>query len=98
MVTFDGGVLDGAVHPLDLPVGPRMVEFREAMVDAVMVVDVEGRISLSNTATARITGYSAEQLKNLPVAKILIDDASGLRTVVRRDGLRQGAAGCSGFR
>src|SRR5437764_13802842 len=54
------------------------------MVDAVLVVDVEGRISLTNTATARITGYTAEQLKALPVAKLLLDDSSGLRTVVRK--------------
>ena len=32
----DGGVLDGAVHPFDLAIGPRMFEFREAMVDAVL--------------------------------------------------------------
>ena len=32
----DRRVLDGAVHPFDLAVGPRMVEFREAMVDAVL--------------------------------------------------------------
>ncbi len=56
----------------------------EAMVDAVLVVDVEGRISATNTATTRITGYTTEQLKLLPVAKLLIDDSSGLRTIVRR--------------
>ena len=32
----DRGVLDGAVHPFDLAVGPRVVEFREAMLDAVL--------------------------------------------------------------
>ena len=32
----DGCVLDGAIHPFDLAVGPRMIEFREAMVDAVL--------------------------------------------------------------
>lgn len=56
----------------------------EAMVDAVLVVDVEGRISHANTAAARITGYTLEQLRALPVAKLLDDDSSGLRTVVRR--------------
>jgi len=54
------------------------------MVDAVLVVDVEGRISLTNTATTRITGYTREQLRALPVAKLLVDDSSGLRTIVRR--------------
>ncbi|MDQ3365611.1 MAG: ATP-binding protein [Myxococcota bacterium] len=56
----------------------------EAMVDAVLVVDVDGLISLTNTAAARITGYAAEQLRTMPVAKILVDDSSGLHTVVRR--------------
>jgi PAS domain S-box-containing protein len=56
----------------------------EAMVDAVLVVDVEGRISATNTATTRITGYTSDQLKLLPVAKLLIDDSSGLRTIVRK--------------
>ena len=32
----DGCLLDGAIHPFDLTVGPRMVEFREAMVDPVL--------------------------------------------------------------
>jgi PAS domain S-box-containing protein len=54
------------------------------MVDAVLVVDGEGKITLSNTAATRITGYSAESLRTMPVGKILIDDSSGLRTVVRR--------------
>lgn len=56
----------------------------EAMVDAVLVVDVEGRISRTNTATAELTGYSNDELKSLPVAKLLLDDSSGLRTVVRK--------------
>ena len=33
---MDGCVLEGAVHPFDLAVGPRMIEFCEAMVDAVL--------------------------------------------------------------
>ena len=56
----------------------------EAMVDAVLVVDVEGRVTLANTAATHITGYSLDELRKLPVAKLLIDDSSGLRTVVRR--------------
>jgi PAS domain S-box-containing protein len=54
------------------------------MVDAVLVVDVEGRVTLANTAATQITGYSLDELRQLPVAKLLIDDSSGLRTVVRR--------------
>lgn len=56
----------------------------EAMVDAVLVVDVEGCITLTNTAAARITGYTAEELRQMPVGKLLVDDSSGLRTLVRR--------------
>ncbi len=56
----------------------------EAMVDAVLVVDVEGRITLANTAASAITGYSLDELKSILIAKLLIDDSSGLRTLVRR--------------
>src|SRR5208283_5434392 len=34
-VEFDRRVLDCAVHALDLPVGPRMLRFRQPMVDVV---------------------------------------------------------------
>jgi PAS domain S-box-containing protein len=56
----------------------------EAMVDAVLVVDAEGQVTLSNRAATRITGFSPEQLRSMPVAQLLVDDTSGLRTVVRR--------------
>jgi len=56
----------------------------EAMVDAVLVVDVDGRITLANTAAARVTGYAPEQIRGMAVGKLLLDDSSGLRTVVRR--------------
>lgn len=36
MMAFDGGVLDGAFHPLDLAIGPRMVGFGEAVLDPVL--------------------------------------------------------------
>ena len=35
--TFDGCVLDGAVHPLDLPIGPGMVDAGEAVLDAMLL-------------------------------------------------------------
>jgi PAS domain S-box-containing protein len=56
----------------------------EAMVDAVLVVDVEGGVTLTNTAAARLTGYSVEELRGQPIARLLVDETSGLRTVVRR--------------
>jgi len=56
----------------------------EAMVDAVLVVDVEGCITLANTAAAALTGYAVDELRGQPIARLLADETSGLRTVVRR--------------
>jgi PAS domain S-box-containing protein len=56
----------------------------EAMVDAVLVVDAEGRITLANTGAAHLTGYSLDELRGRPVTDVISDDASGLRTVTRR--------------
>ena len=36
---FDGRFLDGAVHPLDLSVGPRVVRFGEPVLDIIRLVD-----------------------------------------------------------
>ena len=55
-----------------------------AMVDAVLVVDAEGRITLTNGAAETLTGYTAAELLVLPAAALLMDDSSGLRTVVRK--------------
>ena len=56
----------------------------EAMVDAVVVVDAEGRITLANSGATQLTGWTREDLKGMPVSTLLVDDSSGLRTVVRR--------------
>ena len=56
----------------------------EAMVDAVLVIDAEGAVTSANTAASVLTGYSREALLRQPIAKLLVDDSSGLRTVVRR--------------
>jgi PAS domain S-box-containing protein len=56
----------------------------EAMVDAVVVVDAEGRITLVNSGASSLTGFTREQLRGMPVSRLLIDESSGLRTVVRR--------------
>lgn len=62
-----------------------MLEFViEAMVDAVVVVDAEGRITLTNSGAEQLTGYTRDELRAMQVAKLLDDDRSGLRTVVRR--------------
>ena len=34
MITFDGGLLDGAVHPFDLSIGPWMIDLGEAVINA----------------------------------------------------------------
>ena len=62
-----------------------MLEFViEAMADAVMVIDAEGKIILANAGATHLSGYSREELRGMPIATLLSDDASGLRTIVRR--------------
>ena len=39
MIAFDGGLLDGSVHPLDLPIGPRVLHLGQTMLDPVLVAD-----------------------------------------------------------
>jgi hypothetical protein len=39
MEAFDGGVLDGPVHPFDLAVGPRMIGLRQPVLDAIPEAD-----------------------------------------------------------
>jgi PAS domain S-box-containing protein len=56
----------------------------EAMVDAVLGVDPEGRVTLSNSGAVSLTGFSQQELAGKPISELLVDDSSGLRTVVRR--------------
>jgi PAS domain S-box-containing protein len=56
----------------------------EAMVDAVVVIDADGRITLANSGAITLTGYTREELRGLPISRLMIDESSGLRTVVRR--------------
>jgi len=56
----------------------------EAMVDAVLGVDPEGRVTLSNSGAVALTGFSQAELAGKPISELLVDDSSGLRTVVRR--------------
>ena len=39
VVAFDRRVLEGSVHPLDLPIGPRVVGLCQSMLDAVFIAD-----------------------------------------------------------
>src|SRR5262245_48097334 len=54
------------------------------MVDAVLVVDAEGRITLANSGATQLTNYSREELRGMGIAQLLVDDSSGMRTVTRR--------------
>jgi len=45
---------------------------------------VEGRVTLTNAAAATLTGYTVDELRGTPIARVLADETSGLRTVVRR--------------
>ncbi|HEY1555294.1 MAG TPA: ATP-binding protein [Kofleriaceae bacterium] len=56
----------------------------EAMVDAVLVVDSDGRIATANSGAAQLSGYTQDELRAMPIAQVIGDDTSGLRTVVRR--------------
>ncbi|HUJ58071.1 MAG TPA: ATP-binding protein [Kofleriaceae bacterium] len=56
----------------------------EAMVDAVVVVDAAGRITHANTSTAELSGFTRDELIGMAVGQLLVDDNSGLRTVVRQ--------------
>lgn len=56
----------------------------EAMVDAVVMIDADGRITLINSGAAMLSGRTRDELRGLPVSALLYDDTSGLRTVVRR--------------
>ncbi|MEO8548690.1 MAG: ATP-binding protein [Kofleriaceae bacterium] len=62
-----------------------MLEFViEAMVDAVLGVDPEGKVTLSNTGASNLTRFTQAELLGKPISELLVDDNSGLRTVVRR--------------
>src|SRR5262245_15258952 len=54
------------------------------MVDAVLVVNADGKITLTNLAAEELSEYTTEELRQLPVSGLLIDETSGLRTIVRR--------------
>ena len=55
----------------------------EAMVDVVLVVGARGEIVAANGAAVRVSGYDRAELARIPVTDLLMDEQSGLRTVVR---------------
>ena len=73
----DGGVLDGSVHPFDLPVRPGMVELGEAMLDA--------ELSAGQIKGVGTEGLAArEQLLNLADAPATLRRRE-LKAVVRQN-------------
>src|SRR4051812_4396611 len=54
------------------------------MVDAVVVLDADGKITLANAGAAHLSGYSRDELRGMAIATLFDDESSGLRTVVRR--------------
>ena len=75
----DGCLLDGAIHPFDLAVGPRMVEFREPMVDTVL-----GAREVKGVRPKALTGREhLPNLANTPAATWLRE----LKAVVGEHGV-----------
>lgn len=54
------------------------------MVDAVLGIDPEGRVTLCNSGATHLTGFSRDELIGKPIATLMMDGPDGLRTVVRR--------------
>lgn len=46
VVSSDGGLLEGSVHPFDLAVGPRVVGLSQAVLDAMLLTGSVERMRL----------------------------------------------------
>ena len=61
VVALDGGFLDRAVHALDLPVGPGMLDLGEPVLDAVLVAaHVEHVCHVTCRRTVRVSRRESE--------------------------------------
>ncbi|HEY1817310.1 MAG TPA: ATP-binding protein [Kofleriaceae bacterium] len=78
---FSSSTISGSVNCCMGPVA--LDQVIEAMIDVVLVVDVQGRIIGANSAAIRVTGYDRDALAALPITDLIIDEESGLRSVVR---------------
>jgi PAS domain S-box-containing protein len=56
----------------------------EAMIDAVVVIDLGGQIILTNAAVLALSGYARAELVGQTVGHLFEDAASGVRTRVRQ--------------
>lgn len=58
---FDGGFLDGAVHPLDLAVGPRVLDLGQTVLDAVLAAaHAEHMLHVAGSRTTGIARQKSE--------------------------------------
>ena len=56
MIALGGGFLDGSIHAFDLPVGPRMMWFGQAVLDSMSSADeVEGASAKQRRRTSAIS-------------------------------------------
>ena len=55
----------------------------EAMIDAVVVIDLGGKIILTNSAALQLGGYDRSEMLGLSVGQLFDDQGSGVRTRVR---------------
>ena len=67
VVAPDGGVLDGPVHPFDLPVGPGMVHLGLATLDAVLVAGPAEDVG-HGVAVGRLVNRRAAQANWMPLS------------------------------
>ena len=70
MIPFDGGLLEGPVHPLDLPVGPGMIDLGEPVLDIVSPAN-----TIEDVAGECPDGLSVRKLN----AIVGQDDLNGIR-------------------
>ena len=58
-------------QPLGLPQGEDYRQLLEAAPDAILVVDLAGRILFANHQTAKVFGYAAEELSGKPIELLI---------------------------
>lgn len=62
VIAFDSGLLDRSVHAFDLPIGPRVFDLGQAMLDAVfLAAHIEHMGHVSSCRTVLITRREGEQ-------------------------------------
>ena len=67
VIPFDGGFLNRAVHSLDLTVGPRMIDFGEALFDAILSASLVENVR--RIAGGRAIGVARRESELDPVVR-----------------------------